>query len=315
MFELRQAYNSLIKLRHTAVHEASEEGDPDEEGFEEQIDTMISLLESKLEGSKSFTFSGMNATDLTELKIMFTGHLRLKPNLNELVAATTSLGQNELWSSTNLYRQLLLLENLIPKSAEVTARAWIDAFFFRASAMLPSNKAMILNMEHVVSATTTSPSSLRTHGGFVDYTAIVADECDAPLFLTSPQLDYLRTLPMPSGFFVTAAGPHHLSNYITQAVYEMYSCGRYLQKKLVRGALTNGREWIFILVKFNDNHDGASYQRSNIVKFDIADDSDGQLVIPGSWHDIIAAILSQWIQNSFVDLKSDDWFELVPRRG
>lgn len=116
MFELRQAYNSLIKLRHTAVHEASEEGDPDEEGFEEQIDTMISLLESKLEGSKSFTFSGMNATDLTELKIMFTGHLRLKPNLNELVAATTSLGQNELWSSTNLYRQLLLLENLIPKS-------------------------------------------------------------------------------------------------------------------------------------------------------------------------------------------------------
>ncbi|KAG2072105.1 hypothetical protein BDR04DRAFT_1117313 [Suillus decipiens] len=52
-FELRQAYNSLIKLKQTAVYEASEEKDPDEEGFEEQIDTLISLLESKLEGPKA----------------------------------------------------------------------------------------------------------------------------------------------------------------------------------------------------------------------------------------------------------------------
>lgn len=38
---------------------------------------------------------------------------------------------------------------------------------------------MILNMEHVVPATTIGPSSLRTLGGYVDYIAIVADECDA----------------------------------------------------------------------------------------------------------------------------------------
>lgn len=257
----------------------------------------------------------MNATNLTEFKIMFTGHLRLKPNLNELVAATTSLGQNELWSSTNLYRQLLLLESLVPKTTEATARAWIDAFFFRASAMLPSNKAMILNMEHVVPATTISPWSLRTIGGFIDYTAIVADECDAPLFLTSPRLEYLRTLPMPSGFFVKEAKIYNISDHIAQAVCEMYACGKYLQKKVIRGALTNGREWIFIFMEFNDNYYGASYQRSNVVKFETTTDSDGQLVIPGLWPDIIAAILSHWIQNSFVDLKSDDWFEVVPRRG
>lgn len=120
---------------------------------------------------------------------------------------------------------------------------------------------------------------------------------------------------MASGFFVTVAGPHHLSNYIVQAICEMHACGKYLQKKIIRGALTNGREWIFILIKFNDNYDGASHQRSNIVKFDIVSDSDGQLEIPGSWHDTIAAILSQWIQNSFADLTSDDLFEVMPRRG
>lgn len=68
---------------------------------------------------------------------------------------------------------------LLHCQTEASARAWIDAFFFRASAMLPPNKAMILNMEHVVPAITIGPSSLRTLGGYVDYIAIVADECDA----------------------------------------------------------------------------------------------------------------------------------------
>ena len=42
--------------------------------------------------------------------------------------------------------------------------------------MLSPNKRMVLNMEHVVPATTISPSSLSTLSGFVDYTAIVASE-------------------------------------------------------------------------------------------------------------------------------------------
>ncbi|KAG1839363.1 hypothetical protein F4604DRAFT_1994211 [Suillus subluteus] len=147
-------------------------------------------------------------------------------------------------------------------------------------------------MEHIVPATTISLSSLRTIGGFVDHTAIVADEFDTPLFLTSLQLDYLRTLPMASGFFVTEAKLYNLLNHIAQAVCKMYACSKYLQTKVIRDALTNRCEWIFIFIKFNDNHDGASYQRSNIVKFNTMSDSDGQLVIPGSWPDIIAAILS-----------------------
>ncbi|KAG2356625.1 hypothetical protein BDR07DRAFT_1491663 [Suillus spraguei] len=115
----------------------------------------------------------MNATDLTEFNILFTGQLILKPNLDERIAAATSLGENELWSSRNMYRQLLLLESMVPKTTEATARAWIDVFFFRASAMLPDNKTMILNMEQVVPAMAITPSSFRTIGGFVDYTVIV----------------------------------------------------------------------------------------------------------------------------------------------
>jgi hypothetical protein len=42
--------------------------------------------------------------------------------------------------------------------------------------MLPPNQRMVLNMEHVVPATTISPSGLSTLSGFVDYTAIVASQ-------------------------------------------------------------------------------------------------------------------------------------------
>jgi hypothetical protein len=41
----------------------------------------------------------------------------------------------------------------------VTARTWIDAFFFRASAMLPPDKGMVLNMEHAVPATIIAPKT------------------------------------------------------------------------------------------------------------------------------------------------------------
>ena len=48
--ELQLAYNSLLKLKKSIVYEESEEEECPPEGFEQQVDTMLSLLESKLEG-------------------------------------------------------------------------------------------------------------------------------------------------------------------------------------------------------------------------------------------------------------------------
>ena len=51
--ELQHAYNSLLKLKRTIVYEESEESDtnvPAPEGFEQQVDMMLSQLGSKLKG-------------------------------------------------------------------------------------------------------------------------------------------------------------------------------------------------------------------------------------------------------------------------
>lgn len=65
---------------------------------------------------------------------------------------------------------------------KASAHAWVDAFFFRVSAMLPPDKHMVVNMEQNVPTTTISPSSFSTLSGFVDYTAIIASESTAGKF-------------------------------------------------------------------------------------------------------------------------------------
>ncbi|KAF5381638.1 hypothetical protein D9615_005460 [Tricholomella constricta] len=281
---------------------------PAPEGFKQQLEVMLHLLKSKLEESQSLTFSGVTDQTSAKLNITLAGILDLKPNLEKRIAETISLGQDEFWSSANLYRQLHVLEGLLPGTKEASSRAWIDTFFFRVSAMLPPSQRMVLNMEHTASATTISPSSSSTLSGFVDYTVVVADQRDAAFFRDTPDLNILKFL-RATGFFVIQAKLNNPSHHVPHAVAEIYACGKFLQKKILRGALTNGRDWIFILVTFNDNFDGATYKQSDVISIIHNEDSDGKIVIPGPRPDLIAAILLHWVENSFADLGNDDWFE------
>ena len=49
--ELQHAYNSLVNLKKTLIHKESKEeaDDPAQEDFEQQINTMLTLFESRLE--------------------------------------------------------------------------------------------------------------------------------------------------------------------------------------------------------------------------------------------------------------------------
>ena len=132
----------------------------------------------------------MSEGSLTGLKISAGGFLVLKPDLDARIAETSGRGESALWSSQTLHRHLELLEGLVPRTVwylstnccvalillqnEASARAWVDAFMFRTSAMLPTSMRMVLNMEHVVPATAINSTSPSTLSGTVDYTAAVA---------------------------------------------------------------------------------------------------------------------------------------------
>ena len=87
------------------------------------------------------------------------------------------------------------------------------------------------------------------------------------------------------------------SKQILRAVTFTFLILFYLRKKILRGALTNGRDWIFILVTFNDNFDGATYKQSDVVSIIHYEGSDGQIVIPSPRPDLIAAILLHWVSS------------------
>jgi hypothetical protein len=73
----------------------------------------------------------MTVDALTKLKITSSGFIVLRPDLEARIVETTSRGENELWSSQNLDRQLRLLESLVPKTVcypSVNFRAVSSAF-------------------------------------------------------------------------------------------------------------------------------------------------------------------------------------------
>ncbi|TDL20109.1 hypothetical protein BD410DRAFT_841469 [Rickenella mellea] len=291
--ELQLAHDSLLNLKRSIVYEESEEDKDLVKPAEGSCGQPFGALPSESR-PHSLIFSGMTVQNLTKLKIEFTGRLFLKPDFTERIAATTTLGQNEFYFSENLYRQLLLLEGLIPRPTEASGRAWIEAFLFRASAMLPPDKRMVLNIS--------------TLSRFVDYTAVVASQRAAGILLQDADLDILG-MHAQTCFFVMETKFSNSSDDVPQAVCRMYECGKLLQKSVVRGALTNGRDWIFLLVNISDDYDSASYRKSDAVELQTTRSPDGQLRIDKPWPDFIAAILLYWIENGFAELGSNDWFE------
>jgi hypothetical protein len=64
---------------------------------------------------------------------------------------------------------------------------------------------------------------------------------------------------------------------------------QYHRKKVLCGALTNGHYWIFLLVKVNNNYDGASYKHSSVVQLTTSGSQ------PSFQPDLIAGILAYWV--------------------
>ena len=98
------------------------------------------------------------------------------------------------------------------------------------------------------------------------------------------------------------------------------------RKNILRGTLTNGLEWIFLILYLKPDG-GALYQESQPVRIIQCADSLG-MDIPDVYRpgpDLVAGILSHWVsviqclefvvtkvyqvRNSFNDIEEDDWFK------
>ncbi|CAA7257431.1 unnamed protein product [Cyclocybe aegerita] len=220
-------------------------------------------------------------------------------------------GVNQLWSNDVLYRHLCLLQGLVTQT-EASARTWIDAIVFRALAMLSSSlaeqrKQLVLGLKLPVSATV-GQAVLK---GFIDYTILKAGKTPAASFLRAPQLSKLAKESDLALFVAEAkAVGVPLGQQVPQALGEMYACAATLKKGIIRGALTNGRVWIFLLLKTNADEPGATYHVSHEVSIMGADHLFRPQVDPKTCATVVA-IVAYWIEHSFEDIGDEDWFKFA----
>ncbi|KAG1789303.1 uncharacterized protein HD556DRAFT_819862 [Suillus plorans] len=72
-------------------------------------------------------------------------------------------------------------------------------------------------------------------------------------FLKGMNLHEMKKYSNPPDFFVMEAKLFNPLDHIAQAASEMFACGRFLERRVIRGALTNGYQWIFLIMTFADD--------------------------------------------------------------
>ncbi|PPQ82498.1 hypothetical protein CVT26_012952 [Gymnopilus dilepis] len=208
-------------------------------------------------------FSGMSLQDLDNISLERGPDLVLLLDKTAVLRnLSASRGNSEFWTSNALCTHLNMLKEFVTLN-QAGARLWINAFFFRARAILSetdagSDMATVLSLEQHVNVTVNPSTDL---SGFIDYTALRGPKNIAKTFLTAPVLKVKRNKEGLT-LFVNEAKKFDvpLEDFIPQTVAEMYACAKALDKSVVRGALTNGNYWIFIIVRLKG--DGATYHKT-----------------------------------------------------
>jgi len=131
------------------------------------------------------------------------------------------------------------------------------------------------------------------------------------LFSQPPTMEILRSI-MPAGIVVTEAKSlcMSLEDHIPQAAGGMYACAKSLGKDIIRGALTSGDVWIFLILIING--DGAKYWQSRGIEALSSKHPYGRVATP-PWPDVIVGILAYWMDHSFETIRADDWFDVWPK--
>lgn len=275
------------------------------------LNTMIKYFESKLSADSELSFSAMTESHLEVFNIWQRGNLKLKSDLESLMATTEALGMTEHWSCEGLYQHLCKVQGLVPKANEASGRLWINAFFCRVATMGPPGKKMVLSAEQEVLAAV-KPESL-TFGGYVYYTAIMAPPDDAAQILRHPTFQNLTQHSEHTALFVSEAKStsKELDKHIPHVICEMYVCAKGLGKPTIRGALTDGQIWTFFLLKINPDGNGAIYAESQKLRLlTLAPFPSMEQEVSRNMCTAISGIMASWIEHSNEDIGDDDWFTL-----
>lgn len=166
---------------------------------------------------------------------------------------------------------------------------------------------MAFSVEQSIPATTGKPFSF---GGYIDSTAIGVNTSGAEKYLARPRLGVQQDFDHTLLISEAKTGNISLENHVPQAVCEMYAYAKQHGKNIIRGAVTDGHNWIFLVLKMHSDGDGAIYaqslQRTRLMTVVPPGDEEISRIMCG----VIAGIIGYWIEHSNEDIGDDDWFRV-----
>ncbi|KAJ8091317.1 hypothetical protein PM082_015035 [Marasmius tenuissimus] len=279
---------------------------PEDEALKESLIKLLRELEASSkrqveseEDEDEDSLSEATKEDLVRLGIKPGGFLRIQPK-DELISklnAANEAGKTEHWSSKGLYEHLRGLENFVPAGDRAAKHLWINAFLSRAAAMSPPDKQTVLTSQE-------NPTSSARY--YAAYTVFSVGKDEAESFLRFSQLLTLDRFHQTLLVVAAKTTPWEDAE-LPPAILQVHAfCQRY-KRSMLRGALTKGREWVFILLKANPNGDGFGYWLSDLHKVMAAEKSlIAEVSSPRC--DIVAGILAHWLAHSDEDISDDDRF-------
>ncbi|KAF8880207.1 hypothetical protein CPB84DRAFT_1828266 [Gymnopilus junonius] len=286
--ELQRALSSFRSLFEKAQREheinkaeiPEEDEDEDADAELKHMEGVIEWLQAKADGPQHLEKWDISRTQILQLKL---------DAISRAVLAV-SIGSDELWSADTLYRHLHMLEGLVPQKNEAAARLWINAFLYRVAAMTPIYFPGC-RIPHTLS-------------GYIDWAVITTTKKNAVDYLDNPYLQKLKK--EDSALFISEAkdAEQGLSSHVPQALAEMYGCARTVGKPTIRGVLTNGHSWIFLILTLKDGG-GTNYVQSRPLSIYIIQNLNRELSKENI--SVISAILTFWMLIlSHKELNADD---------
>ncbi|KAJ3546232.1 hypothetical protein NMY22_g2134 [Coprinellus aureogranulatus] len=156
----------------------------------------------------------------------------------------------------------------------------------------------------LVPSLTPLDKGLDTMSGALDYIVLVASP--AARFRQQPNLRILNKKDHVL-FVAEVKGPDAIDEHVPQTIAEMAACARTVGKKTIRGVLSNGCKWIFLILTLNEDGDGGGYVASEAASILV-----GFSEVSKEMVSLVAGILAHWVVHSHDPLNADeDFFDIV----
>ncbi|EKM74887.1 hypothetical protein AGABI1DRAFT_109786 [Agaricus bisporus var. burnettii JB137-S8] len=238
-----------------------------------------------------------------KFQITCAGTLELKSESQlSTVTQDWSIGEG-LWTEEETFQSLRRISQRYKFSTRKAVLHWIDPVFTRVFAMTSRPGAM--SQEN---CTITQTENARVSGardgqfyrvaGFIDCSAVPTGMSEVD-FLTSDGCDLsrLRGYKYPTRFLFVQAFDRQkkLELKIPQTILEMYACAMCLEKKVIRGVITNSHEWMFLILQLNDDGDGGMYFQSKIFNLVDPFTLKYEMVLERKVFALLTKIISHWV--------------------